>query len=253
MRQSTNAACTQESVFSNALGVITDGLCASTAMEADGSYLQEDFDNESISEDRTVIFRKRVSSVCFDFPLSQQHLVAERDGESCSMRDEAQANVELKSPQLSFSTENTAIMTWESSFDDMNDDLLLNEIQGFQLIFEPNDSQFHSHRFIEESTSKSVFRPKEDCDYERGELCANIVRMKQDNYQHEHPQALKSSLQVLTSTLNRRANSPAQLKHPHEKATEEVRRQFLLRQHDAAEQQIYPESQKHNLVIGRAA
>jgi hypothetical protein len=75
--------------------------------------------------------------------------------------------------------------------------------------------------------------------------------MKQDNYQHEQPQALKSSLQVLTSTLNRRPNSPTQHKYPDEKAKEEVRRQFL-RQHNA-EQQIYRATQPHNLVMGRAA
>jgi hypothetical protein len=168
------------------------------------------------------------------------------------MRDETQANMELKSPQLSFSTETTAIMTWESSFDDMDDDLLSNEIQGIHQIFEPNDSQFHCHSFMEENTSNSIFRPKEDCDYEqRRELYANIVRMKQDNYQHEQPQALKSSLQVLTSTLNRRPNSPTQHKYPDEKAKEEVRRQFL-RQHNA-EQQIYRATQPHNLVMGRAA
>jgi hypothetical protein len=252
MRQSTTAACTQDSIFSNTLGVIIDGLCASTAIEVDRPYLQEDFDNESISEDGTDIFSKRVSSNYFDLPPSQQYLVAERDDESCSMRDQTQANMELKSPQLIFSTtESTAIMTWESSFDDMDDDSLLNEIQGIQLIFEPNDSQFHSHSFIEESTRNSIFRPKEDSDFERQELYANIVRMKQGNYQHEHPQALKSSLQVLTSTLNRRPNSPTQLKYPHEKAKEEVRRQFL-KQH-AAKQHIYREAQEHNLVIGRAA
>jgi hypothetical protein len=78
--------------------------------------------------------------------------------------------------------------------------------------------------------------------------------MKQHNYQEdEHPQALKSSLKELTSTLNRRPNSPAQLKYPDEKAKEAVRggRQFL-KQH-AEEQQVYREAQKHNLVMSRAA
>jgi hypothetical protein len=220
-------------------------------MEVDRSYLQEDFDNESISEDRTAgVFSKRASSFYFDFPPSQQHFVAERDDESCSMRDETQANVELNSPQLSFSTDITAIMTWESSFDDMDDDLL-----GIQQIFEPNDSQFHSHSYMEESSSNNIFRPKKDCDHELRELFANnIVRMKQHNYQEdEHPQALKSSLKELTSTLNRRPNSPAQLKYPDEKAKEAVRggRQFL-KQH-AEEQQVYREAQKHNLVMSRAA
>ena len=220
-------------------------------MEVDRSYLQEDFDNETISKDRTYVFSKRASSIYSDFAPSQQNFVVERDDESCSMRDETQTNMELKSPQLSFSTETTAIMTWESSFDDIDDDFLINEIQGIQQIFEPNDSQFHSHSFIQESTSNSIFRPTEDCDYERRELYANIVRMKQDNYHHEHPQALKSSLKVLTSTLNRRPKSPTQLKYPDEKAKEEVRRQFL-REH-AAEQQIHREAQKHNLVMSRAA
>jgi hypothetical protein len=252
MRQSTTTAGTQGSTFSNTLGDVIDGFCAylpPTAMKVDRSYLQEDFDNESISEDRTAVFRKRASSIYFDFPPSQQHLVAERDDESCSMRDETQANVELNSPQLSFSTEITAIMTWESSFDDMDDDLL-----GIQQIFEPNASQFHSHSYMEENTRNNIFRPKKDCDYERRELHANtIVRMKQNNYQHERPQALKSSLKELTSTLNPRPNSPAQLKYPDEKAKEEVRggRQFL-RQH-AAEQQIYREAKTHNLVMCRAA
>ena len=252
MRQSTTTtSCTKDSFFSDTLGVIIDGLCASTAMEVDRSYLQEDFDNETFSKGRTSVFRKRASSIYFDFAPSQQHFVAERDDESCSMRDETQANIELKSPQLSFSTEITANMTWASSFDDMDDDLLINEIQGVQQIFEPNDSQFHSHTFMQESTSNSIFRPKEDCDHERRERYANIVRMKQDNYEHDDPQALKLSLKVLTSTLNLRPKSPAQLKYPDEKAKEEVRRQFL-REH-AAEQQIYREAQKHNLVMGRAA
>jgi hypothetical protein len=255
MRQSTTTACTQQcSTFPN-LGVIIDGLFASTAMEElDCCYLQEDFDNESISEDRTDVFSKLTPSIYFDFPLPQQDFVADRDDESCSssMIDDTQANMELKSPQqLSVSTEITAIMTWESSFDDMNDDLLSNEIQGSQQIFEPNDAQFHSHSFMEESTSNSIFRPKEDCDYERRGQYANIVRMKQDNYQHEQPQALEPSLKVLSSTLNRRPNSLTQLKYPDEKGKEEVRRQFL-RQH-AAEQQIYCAAQNHNLVMSRAA
>jgi hypothetical protein len=255
MRQSTTTACTQQcSIFPN-LGEIIDGLFASTAMELDCSYLQEDFDNKSISEDRTDVFSKLTPSICFDFPLSQQDFVAERDDESCSisMMDETQPNtMELKSPQFSVSTEITAIMTWESSFDDMDDDLLSNEIQGIQQIFQPNDAQFHSHSFMEESTSKSIFRPKEDCDYERRGQYANIlVRMKQENYEHEQPEALKSSLKVLSSTLNRLRNSSTQLKYPDEKGKEEVRRQFL-RQH-AAEQQIHCAAQKHNLVTSRAA
>jgi hypothetical protein len=237
------------------LGEIIDGLFASTVMELDCCYLQEDFDNESISEVRTDVFSKLKPSIHFEFPLSQLDFVAERDDASCSnsMMDETQLNtMELKSPQqLSVSTEITAIMTWESSFDDMDDDLLSNEIQGIQQIFEPNDVQFHRHSFMEESTSNSIFRDKEDSDYERREQYANIVRMKQENYEHEQPQALKSSLKVLTSTLNRRPDSPTQLKYPNEKSKEVVRRQFL-REH-AAEQQIYGVAQNHNLVMCRAA
>jgi hypothetical protein len=235
--------------------IIGESLFASTAMELDCSYYL-DFDNESISEDyQTDVFSKRTSGICFDFPPSQ-HFVAERDDESCSssMMDETQANtMKLKSPQFSVSTEITAIMTWESSFDDMDDDLLPNEIQGIQQIFEPSDAQFHTHSFMEESTSNCVFRDKEDCDYKRRGQYANIVRMKQENYEHEQPQAsLKSSLKVLSSTLNRLPNSPTQLKYPDEKGQEEVLRRQFLREH-AAEQQIYCTAQKHNLVMCRAA
>ena len=164
------------------------------------------------------------------------------------MREETQA-IELKSPLLSFSTEVTAILTWESSFDDMDDDeSISDEIQCIQRIFEPNDSQFHSS--IKESNNNSIFRPKEDCDYAGRELYANIVRMEQENYEVEQPQVFQSPLKVLTSTWNSRSNSPTQLKYPDEKSKEEARRQFL-RQH-AAEHHIHRAVRQHNLVMDRA-
>jgi Mg2+/Co2+ transporter CorB len=61
-------------------------------------------------------------------------------------------------PQLSFSTEITAIMTWESSFDDM---VTLMRIQDLQRAFSDNDSQFHSHMFMEESITTVFSVPKE--------------------------------------------------------------------------------------------
>lgn len=177
--------------FSDALGFLIDGLCAantaSTAIQKMNDRELCDDDN-SVSEDRTAD-----TSFRFDL-LAQHHHMCERDNGSCSLRVSPRPSSPLLNPtKVHDGTQVTAALTWESSFD-INDAL-------------STDSNYESN---------SIFRPKQDYDFERREQHANLVRMKQANYQLEKPATRQSRRRrrVLTSTLNLRPAAPAQLKYP---------------------------------------
>jgi hypothetical protein len=225
---------THNDFFSDSLGFLIDGLCApttpSTAMEMNDRECDDD--DNFVSEDRT-----HDTGFRLDLAANQYHYMCERDDEFFSFRESPRRSPLPLSPTTKScgdGTQVTAALTCESSFD-------INDALSTEMNYESN-SIFRSEEIS--GVNNSIFRPTQDYDFERREQHANLVRMKQANYQLEEPAPRPSRpRRVLTDPLNRRPASPTQLKYPDKKMKEEAQVQFLRQR---------AEQEQHS-VIGRAA